>query len=207
MNKSVLIVLMVFHLCLSAKAQRNDFLTVVSPALSKFLVEHPAAFKILAKTDAFTNRTIEVYYFYTEDEARAKASHSFPSASEVVFHIRENQEPADEFLCLIYEFINSENDEHFGELIKMAKSGSIARDVFAKKVVEAEFKAAKTLRDMLPAFKFTDKETAQSAYYKKFKNTPDNYDAFIAYGQRLNSPHRDVVKEYEATYDRLRKSK
>ncbi len=207
MQKTLIVMILSEFLCLTVSAERTDFLTLVSPTLRNFLVAHPSALEALTHNETFTKRTLQLYYFYTDDESKPKASHDFISQSEAVFYIRENQKPPDEFLCLIYEFVNSENDEHFQELVHMARSGGITREAFVKEILEAEFKATKKIRDMLANFRFTKREISESDYYKKFKNSPDDYDEFIAYSQRLVSPHRDIVKEYEMKYDVLRTSK
>ena len=72
-------------LCLTGRAEGTDFLTIVSPTLRNFLVAHPSALEAITHTETFTKRTLQLYYFYTDDESKPKASHDFKGLSDAVF--------------------------------------------------------------------------------------------------------------------------
>ena len=65
--------------------------------------------------------------------------------SVVLITIRENQQPADEFICLIFEALNSEGEKHFQEIIKRAEPGILSRTNFASEILKVEFEAVKKL--------------------------------------------------------------
>ena len=51
--------------------------------------------------------------------------------------------------------------------------------------------------------KFSKKEITTSCYYKRYIETPDEFDVFVTYRAKL-SPKRDLKNELEAQYDVLR---
>jgi len=114
------------------------------------------------------------------------------------------QEPLDEFICLLFEIINSTNEKHFMELAAKAQAGEISKEDFVRGIDGIEFMAMKRTRDLLRGIKFAKTDTANSYNYKRLSETPDNFDDFLLYRKKV-SPHRDARKEYEAKYDFLRK--
>src|SRR5205809_7066972 len=90
-------------------ASAARFTGMLSPKLRQFLQAHPPALAELTNSfdAAFTNRTIQIYYFYETDESMARAYHYYPKDLSVVIVLRENQEPSDELITLLFELINS----------------------------------------------------------------------------------------------------
>lgn len=189
-----------------ACAQQKDLFSVISPKLVRFLSDHRAAFNALKHTQALTNRTFRVFYFYSDDENVPKASHYYEGESNLYIYLRENQTAPDEFLCLFFELKNSENDGRFQKIVDLAKSGEIGRDTFAREIMKTEMQSTIRVRDVLSDFQFTKKDIKESKYYTKFKNCPDNFDEYLEYGRPLAYP-RDVFKEYELKYDALKSGK
>jgi len=182
-------------------------LNKVSPKLRQFLIEHPTALRPLTNvlSVAFAERTLQLYYFYSDDESVARASHDYPDESVVAIFIRENQQPLDEFISLIFEAQNSTSEKQFLKLFAKAKSGAISKNDFARDIVRLEFDATKRTRDLLEGIKLGRGEIKKSHYYKLCKDVPNDFEEFLLYSKRVSAPQRDIIKHYEAIYDSLRK--
>ena len=193
-------------LCVSSFAQESNILDTVSPKLRQFVITHPGALQLLTNTlsEAFNGRTVQLYYFYSEDKVAARAYHYYPSESVVGICIRENQEPSDEFACLIFEMLNSEGEKRFQEFYHKAESGDISKTNFAREMLNVEFVAVKSTGNLLHNLKFSKKEISESYYYKRFIECPDSFEDFISYSVKVSS-HGDPIKEFETKYDSLRK--
>ncbi len=205
MNTRIALILLTLLLCVSSRAQDSPTLSRVSPKLKRFLSDHPVAARTLSKTlsEAFASRSVEVYYFYTDDESVPRAEHYYPGKSSVRIVIRENQEPGDEYLSFIYETLNSEGEKRFQELFGMAKSGAITKPDFIKEVLKQEFQAAEKLKALLGSLELSKQEIAVSYFYNRFLNCPGNFDEFLSYQKKV-SPDRDVNAFYGQEYDRIR---
>jgi hypothetical protein len=195
-------------LCVSSWAQSN-ILGGASPKLKKFLSDKPQAAKIFtnAISSAFSNRTVQLFYFYSEDDSTPWAYHFYPNQAgspEVMLCVRENQTPLDEFITTLFEIENSKNEDNFTKISQDAYYGTISREQFAKDVLQYEFEATKDTRAILLALKLGKKETGNSYYYPRFLECPTNFDGFLSYSKNA-STNRDVMKEYELKYDRVRK--
>ena len=180
---------------------------MASPKLRQFLAKHPEASKSLTNSlyQAFGHKVVQLYYFYSDNDAVPRASHYYPTESAVGIIIRENQQPSDEFICLLFELLNSGGEKQFKELFRKAESGEISRTNFAQEMLKVEFTAAKTTRDLLRTLKFGKKEIAESYYYNRFIDCPDEFNNFVDYCRRVSSPNRDPIKDFEEKYDGLRK--
>ena len=207
MRRKIIILFLLLLLCLSSWAQQNNFLGGASPKLRQFLTDHPAATKLLTNTlsEAFSNRTVHLYYFYSDDESIARAFHYYQYESSVVIAIRENQQPSDEFICLVFEMLNSEGETRFQEISEKAASGTISRTNFPIEILKVEFEAVKRIHDLLGNLKLNEKEVDESYYYNRFTQCPNKFEDFLSYTKKV-SPHRDPIKEYEAKYDLLRRT-
>jgi hypothetical protein len=208
MRKLISLLYSIVGLCASAVAQQGHVLNMASPKLREFLAENSKALQLLTNTlsEAFSNRTIQVYYFYSDDDSIARASHYYPDESVVGVLIRENQLPFDEFTCLLFEAINSTSEKHFQELFAKAQSGEISKSDFVKEMRQTEFIAIKRTRDALKKIGVAKNVAAKSYFYKRFAESPDSFDDFVVYRQKVASPHRDTTQELEAKYDLLRKA-
>jgi hypothetical protein len=206
MSKTICFLLLLFGLCASSPAQEGTILNTVSPKLRQFLTKNPAAFRILTNTlaEAFARRTVQVYYFYSDDESIARAYHYYPDESVVGIVIRENQQPLDEFLCLVFESLNSTGQKSFLELRAKAGSGEISKTAFPREVRRVEFNAIRRTRDLLAGLKLRKGETLKSYFYKRLRDCPDDFEAFLLYNKKV-SPQRDATQHYEMMYDLLQK--
>jgi hypothetical protein len=202
-HKYLTIVFLSVLLNTSARAQMSEWLDPFSPGLRKFLTTHPEDFRTLTNIayEAFTNRTVRFYYFYTQNESVPWADHFYPNDNEVWMHIKADQPPADEFLLIIFESLNSKGEKRFEELWSQARSGNISKTNFALEITRQEFVATKRTRDLLGELKFSKKEISSSHYYKNFSGCPDSFDDYLAYLKELKST---AIKNYEAQYDLIR---
>jgi hypothetical protein len=195
--------------CVSSWAQSNNIVNEASPNLKKFLLNDPEAAKVFtnAIVNAFSNKTVQLFYFYSNDESQARAYHFYPNqvdSPDVMLCIRENQTPLDEFITTLFETLNTQKETAFTELSQNAYYGNITKEQFAKGVLRNEFEATKSIRSILLTLKFGTKEINDSHYYGRFIECPTNFDDFLAYSKKV-SQDRDVMKEYELKYDSLRK--
>lgn len=198
--------ILVACIALSNQSSGKDvrIVTNVSPKLRQFLVDHPAALRTLTNvfSEAFAQRTPWIYYFYSDDESLARASHDYPSDSDVAIYLRENQEPLDEFICLVFEARNSTSEKQFLALFDKARTGVISRHDFALAFARLEFNAAKQTRDLLKNLKLAERDRKRSHDYQRFAALPDDFDQFLDYTKKL-SPSKDLLRESEAKYDLL----
>lgn len=175
----------------------------ISPKLRHFLTTHVEASRAIDQIilKAFTNRELQLYYFYSEDEGIARAFHYYPQTNAVVIVIRENQEPTDEFLCLLFEGLNSENEVRYQEICQDAQRKVISKSEFARQMIQVEFAALKQAQKIVEDLKLMDNEKNRSVMYKKIMNTPDRFEDFISNSKTIAG--RDLIKEYELKYESL----
>ncbi len=193
-------------MCIPSYAEESKLLSMVSPKLRQFLTTHPGTLAVFTNTlsEAFSRRAVQVYYFYSDNDSEPRTYHYYPSESVVGICVRENQQPLDEFLCLVFESLNSESEKAFRDLYRRAESGGITRTGFAQEMLKVEFNAAKRMRDLVRRLKLNEKEVSESYYYTRFSGCPDGFDDFLSYIAKV-SPARDAIKGYEGRYDSLRK--
>lgn len=211
MHKKIIILFLPLLLCVSSWAQQTNILNSnysVSPKLRQFITDHPTATKLLANTlaETFSNRTVQLYYFYSDDESVPRAFHYYPDESVVGITIRENQQSSDEFICLLFEVLNSEREKRFREIYQKAKDGSLSKTDFVNAVLETEFEAVKRTRDLIRDLNLNKKEISESYYYNRLIECPNKFTDFLSYKKKV-SPQRDQIKEYEMQYDSLRNTK
>jgi hypothetical protein len=208
MRKRIAILFLVLS-CSVCWAQGRNFFDSVSPKLNKFLIDNPAACKVLtnALVNAFATNSLTLYYFYSDDESQARAYHYYPntagSASVYIF-VRENQTALDEFIALFFETLNTKGQDRFVKLFEKAKAGTISKSEFAKEILKVEFEAMKKAQAVFTSLKFSKKETNKSDLYRVVVECPTEYEEFELHCTK-DSPHRDPIKEYESKYDLLRK--
>lgn len=199
MLKKLSLVLLLVLSCLSLRAQGTNIYSKLSPKLKQFLAAHPGASISLsnALSEAFSNRSVQLYYFYTDNESVPRSSHYYLNESLVMIGIRENQQPSDQYLLLIYEILNSEGEKRFNELKEEARSGNISRADFALGIIRQEYEAAKKIKKLLPDFKLSKAEIAESSDYEGFMTCPETFEAFL-------KESTSAVSNYERAYDSLR---
>lgn len=181
----------------------------LSPKLRQFLEPRPAALKALITSisEAFSNRTYWVTYVYSDDDSEARAFHYYPNTiglPDVIICLRENQQPLDEFITLVFEVRNSTGEKRFREITDGAKAGKLSKDQFVRGILQQEFEAIKSTRDSLLILKPSEKEKNSSYYYLRYSECPNDFEGFLSYTKRV-SRKRDPVKEYEEQYELLRK--
>jgi hypothetical protein len=209
-HKRTIIFFFSMLLCASSWAQDNNILSTVSPKLKKLISDYPEASKVFTNiiSNTFSNKTVRLYYFYSDDESEERAFHYYPNTvglPEIVLCARENQTPLDEFICILFETMNTKNESGFAKLFEAAHSGSVSREQFARDILQYEFEATKNIRTLLLTLKFGNKETIDSYYYSRLINCPNEFESFLEYSKKV-SPHRDAFKNYELYYDSLRKT-
>jgi hypothetical protein len=190
------------------RAQETNILAMCSPKFRQFVTAHPEASQLLTNvvSEAFAGRAIQVFYIYTpEDGSVPRAGHFYPAESTVAIRLRENQQPVDEFVSLVYEALNSESEEQFGDLFQKAQSGGISRTNFARQMLNVEFKALTRTRVLFKGIKLSEKEISESYYCKRFKECPDGFEDYLAYLIKASPPKHGTIHDYyEAMYDSLR---
>jgi hypothetical protein len=210
MQKKIIILLLTLLLCVSSWAQQTNILNSnysVSPKLRQFITDHSAASKLLTDTlsESFSNRTVQLYYFYSDDESIPRAFHYYPDESVVGIVIRENQQPSDEFISLLFEVLNSENEKRFQEITQKAESGALSKANYATEILKTEFEVVKRTRELIRGLNLNKKEISESYLYNRYIECPNKFEDFLSYKKKV-SPQRDQIKEYEMQYDSLPKT-
>jgi hypothetical protein len=179
----VKITLIVFSALVDLSASAQGLL---SPKLNRFLISHPAVAITLSNVlaEASSNRTVEIYYYYTNDESTPRAHHHYiGDRSTLGIFVRENQQPYDECIGILFEALNSKGEKRFMELFKEAKSGWISRVEFVREIMLQEFQAVKTTKVLIRNLKLDPNESAGSESYQYFINSPDDPEEFLAYSK------------------------
>jgi hypothetical protein len=204
-NRYITTLLLFISLGVSSRARDTELLDMASPGLKSFLIKRPNEFQCItnALSQAFRDKTFKLFYFYTGDQSAAKSFQTYPSDSTVNICIRENQEPVDQFICLLFETKNSEGKGRFLELVDEAEVGKISKQAFARGLVEKEFIAIKKTRDILKKLKLNKRDISASSYYISFIECPDKFNDYLAYVRKISSNY-DPLAGYEADYDEVR---
>jgi hypothetical protein len=206
MRNRIIHVLLAVSLSISVHAQMaSGVFSMASPKLRQFLTVHSQASQMASNvlSEAFSNRTVRLHYFYSDDESVARARHWYPDKSSVIILVRENQQPCDEFIMLTFEMLNSEGEKQFMNLFAQAKAGTVTKEDFIRGILQQEFVAYKRMQSLLRNLKLSKGEIAESYYYNRLIHMPSDFEAFLAY-QKQVSPKRDAIKEYGPQYDHLR---
>ena len=200
-------ILLAVLLSSSSQAQKSNILGSVSPKLRQFLTAHPEASLALsnAPSEAFHNRAVQLYYMYSDDESIARAFHYYPDETSVGIVIRENQQPCDECICLIYETLNSLGEKQFQELAERAKSGTVTKADFVKGIFQQEFPVEMKMQKIVGSFRITNKEKNESYFYNRLMQEPNGFEKAMAYKKKA-APKQELIKFYEREYDDLRDS-
>jgi hypothetical protein len=119
--------------------------------------------------------------------------------------IRENQQSSDEFICLLFEVLNSEGEKRFQEIYQKAKDGTLSKTNFVNEILKVEFEAVKRTRELIRGLNLNKKEISESYFYNRYIECPNKFEDFLSYKKKA-SPQRDQIKEYEMQYDSLRKT-
>jgi hypothetical protein len=181
----------------------TNFFSTVSPKLRQFLADHPTASQALsnALSEAFGSRRVSLYYFYGDDET-SEAWHYYPSQFSVGVVVRENQQPCDECICLMYEVVNSESENRYQELWEAAKTKSASKEDFVRELMRQEFRACKKTQALVSELKLTEKEIAGSATYERFTQCPTDFEKFLSL-QSKAPPKYNLLRRYGDIYDSL----
>jgi hypothetical protein len=209
--KKPFLALLIFSLgFISCPAQETNLLISLSPKLRSLLTSNSDARSVLTGAWSAASRTnsVQVTYFYSEDETLPRAHHFYPHAAgmaDVVLCIRENQEPLDEFACIFFELLNSRNQGRFEALVERARAGAIEKTEFVRSITRIEFESDLAVRDLFSQMTLTEKQKAQSYFYTRLLNCPSNFEEALVYRHKV-SPNRNSEKKYGAAYDALRRT-
>ena len=208
-NQPLFTALMFLLIVLSSPAAETNLLSTLSPKLRSFLAANPAALTALTNTlsSAFSGRSVQILYFYSQDPSRPRAIHYYPQivgAPEVWLCIRENQNTLDELMTIVFESLNSKNEKRFLELMQQGASGTLSRTEFATRVLKLEFEPMKATRDVLRSLRLTKKQRSGSETYDDIIACPDELTDFLPFLTKTWT-NRNPMREYEAAYDALRK--
>ena len=206
MLKKIATLLLVAFSCLLCRAGGTNVYSMMSPMLSQFLATHSGASESLSNvlSEAFAGRSVQLFYFYTDDTNVARAYHYYPDESSVGIVIQENQPPSDQCISLIFEMLNSEGEKQYQAFFQEAQAGTISRTNFAIGILRQEFGVVEKMKVLLRQFKLSKTEMAESGYYKKFMACPDTFDGFLSYSQKLWANGSDRMTFYEQQYDHFR---
>jgi hypothetical protein len=202
MSRMFVLAVLSIVICFGAQAQ-NSF----SPELTKFLLNHPATSLVLSNTFAETSFThkVEIYYYYTVDESTPKAHHNYLGESSTLgIFVCENQPACDQCICILFELLNSKGEKRFRELWALAESGGISKENFAKEILRQEFQAVRETQNLIQKFDLKPEDVAKSKSYTQFMQSPNDFETFLAYSQKLSQGGDQ--KAYEELYDKIRKS-
>jgi len=186
--------------CMSSMAQN-----IFSPKLNQFLLAHPAVSISLSNafSQACAGRRVDIYYYYSRDQSGPKGSHRYLEDSSVLgIFVRENQEPVDECISILFEALNSKGENRFKKLFDDARSGAVSRSEFAKEILRQEFQAVKEAKTLIEQFKLSDQETTRSQSYRFFKDTPAKFEDYLNYANKASQGQDQ--KAYEQMYDAIR---
>ncbi len=91
---------------------------------------------------------------------------------------RENQQTCDEYICFLFEGLNSKGEQRFQKLLQLCRSDAITRENFAKEFLRQEFEAVKETKKVLANIDFTPKEKTESHSYSYFMQAQVNLKHF-----------------------------
>jgi hypothetical protein len=183
----------------------RDIVDMLSPKLHAFLNDNVGAARVFNKAlrKAFSDRKLKIYYAYSTNQTRA---YHYYVGDAVVIVLRGDLVALDEYLGLVFEILNSENEDRFLALCHRAELGSISRLDFAHGMLRGEFEALKKEQSLVRTLKFSTKDTLESYFYKRTIDCPDKFEEFLGIIERqAATTGRDVIKDYERDYDSLRK--
>jgi len=209
MKKDLFVLLLLLESLVSCPAQGTNLLLTCSPKFRRLVATHPEAFNAFTNACCLAARTnsVALVYFYSENDSVARGRSVYPHMAgqpDVMVCVRENQEPWDEFICIVGELLNTVSRSHYEELMARAKAGLISRSDFPREINRVEFeRTIRPMRDLLMQMKLTKKEKVRSYFYPRFLSYPDDFDAYLLY-QKRTSPHRDLTQQYQEEYDQLR---
>ncbi|HEV2211024.1 MAG TPA: hypothetical protein VG167_19805 [Verrucomicrobiae bacterium] len=148
MSKRVIALVVFVLVCLIVRGAETNILSSASPNLKKFLSGHPTAMTEFtnAMWGTFSNRTVKIFYYYSDDPDDRRPSHFSPHTAgmpDVIICVAQDSRPVDEFIGILYEMLNSKGEKRFGDLCEKAQAGTISRDDFAREVLRVEFDAVR----------------------------------------------------------------
>lgn len=193
--------------CVLCSGQQKDMQSALSPKLREFLNTYPNAAQLFTNilSEAFAQKQVWLYYFYTNDKSMPGAYHRYQSEAGVEIFVQENQEPLEEFISIIFEAINSENEAKYRDIFQMAQQGHISEGDFALEILRVECNVMNRTRDLLKQLKLKSKDTSKAGMYKHLMECPKDFDQFLAY-IRKDPSKRDPFIDYERQYNSLQKA-
>jgi hypothetical protein len=187
---------------IAVSAGESKLTTQMSPKLKEFLSFHPKELSLLTNfvVGSFSNKTVRIMYYYSEDGADARAYHYYPDAKTVSIVLKENQEVCDEFICILFELINSQSQSLFVSLSREVAAGSIDKNEFAREVLKREHQAMLRAKNLLRQVN-PSKEIASCYSYQRLAECADKFEEFY---ENIRSKTPEIIKNYEEMYDVMR---
>ncbi|WOO39674.1 hypothetical protein [Rubellicoccus peritrichatus] len=176
---------------------------MLSPVLTEYLAENPKMNAVASKIlrEGIGDWPVEVFYFYSNDESRARAFHTVARERKIFIFIRENQSAYDQFLCLLYEALNATSQPKFQKVVAEASKGNISAEAFAESIMQIEHGTTMRVQDILRKLSPSESDKEDSYLHNRIINCPADYEASREYTKRV-SPNRDLKKEYIEKYHR-----
>jgi len=191
---------------LSARSQETNIFAMLSPNLRQFLDNHTGAAQILNQVirEAFPKKSVLVYYFYSTGEPNAY--HWYSENSVIAIAVREEQQPLDEFLCLTYETLNTENEDSYLEIFKRVKLGTITKEEFVREILKNEYNCTRRLQVLIGDLKLQKREISKSTIYNRMDACPNTFEDYLTKARKAATPKLNPIKYYEMEYEHLRNS-
>ena len=205
MRGRVAILLFALSIC-SSIAQFDNVERRESPGLKEFTGLHPKAAQILRNklAEAFSNRTVKLYYFYPATNSEPTAFHYYPNTTgleDVFICVSESQKPIDQYISLLFEVINSKRATKLLKLWEDGCAGAISAETYATEVTRLEFESLKETRNLLSTLDIESPALAGSRERQKYGHLPEGFDDYLA-SVKKDSP--DTLRRYENQIDKMK---
>jgi hypothetical protein len=181
----------------------GSFIDSLSPKLQLFLKQHSSISNSFVESsrEVLQTRRVQLYYFYAADPSVPPATHYDAAVNSTAIVVKENQEPLDECVCILFELINSTHESQFSQVVKKAYSGELSKSEFAKELLKIEFSSTIKVQKLLKTEKFESQETKSAEHYNRLLACPTKFDDYLKFIE--TTPSRNPVKEYESQYEDL----
>lgn len=173
------------------------------PQAGAILAEGEEVYQFLEKAFSGMYTSVPLAWDPAEPNDNAYAEHK-PSLDRKVINLRVSSHLSspDQVACLVYEAINAQNERQFIEITEEAHKGEMTKTQFIHNILRLEHKSLKKTRAFLSNLvPYKDIDLSQTIFYSKMSGTPEEFDAFIEYLQRIKREDYDVFKHYSDFYD------
>lgn len=169
----------------------------------KVMEESPKVYQFLLEAFNGYYTSVPLAWDPSRPNDNAYAEHK-PSVDRRYINIRVSPglSPEDQVASMVYEAINAQNEKQFAEITEKAHAGSLTKTEFILEILRLEHKSLKKTRAFLSAQEsYRDIDLSQTVFYSKMHGTPEEFDDFIQYLQRIKRDEYDVFKHYSDFYD------